>query len=560
MEKLWLKQYQDGVPETINPDEYTSIVEMFLTSCRDYAKKDAFVNLGCKLTFEEVEQLSAAFAAYCLNTLKLKKGDRLAIMMPNLLQYPIAMFGAMRAGLTVVNVNPLYTATELRHQLMDSGTACLVVVENFAKTVEEALPGTDVKQVIITRIGDLLSFPKSNIVNLVVKYIKKMVPDWNIPNTLAFNEVLKEGKKMTLTPPEISADDIAYLQYTGGTTGGAKGAILTHRNMVANVLQAEAWINPLVSSGQETIITALPLYHIFSLTANCLTFFCIGALNVLVTNPRDIPEFVKILSKYSFTAFTGVNTLFNALLKDPNFSKVDFSHLKLTLGGGMAVQRPVAERWAKVTGAPLLEAYGLTEASPAVCMNPMNLKAYNGSIGLPISSTEVSIWDEEGHELGINQPGELCIRGPQVMKGYWQRPEETSSTLTEDGWLKTGDIAEVDEKGFIKIVDRKKDMIVISGFNVYPNEVEEVIAQHEDVLEVAVIGVASPDSGEMVKAYVVTSGQGLTEKMIRDHCRKQLTAYKVPKQVEFRSELPKTNVGKIMRRALREEKENSRTS
>lgn len=552
MEKIWLKSYQKGVPAEINPDRYHSINEMFEEACEHFAEKNAFVNMGSFLKFRDLDEKTKAFAAYLQEKLKLKKGDRIALMMPNLLQYPIALYGALRAGLIVVNINPLYTARELEFQLQDSGTKTIVVVENFAHTVEKVLTSVQLSHVITTEIGDCFPFFKSKLVNFVVKYVKKMVPTWKIPGSISFREVLEQGKKLRFQKQNLKGDDIAFLQYTGGTTGIVKGAVLTHRNMVANMEQALAWVGPVIHPGNEIIITALPMYHIFSLTANCLTFMKLGALNVLITNPRDIKGFIKELGKYPFTAITGVNTLFNALLHDENFKKVNFSSLRLTLGGGMAVQRAVAEKWKKITQNPLLEAYGLTETSPAACINPMNLKDFNSSVGLPIPSTNISIRDDDGNELSINQSGELWIKGPQVMKEYWNRPEETKNVL-KDGWLRTGDVTTIDEQGFVRIVDRKKDMILVSGFNVYPNEVEDVIALMPGIKEVAVIGIPD-ESGERVKAFIVRNNGGdLTKEKIIDFCRTALTAYKVPKEVEFRKELPKTNVGKILRRALREE-------
>ena len=481
----------------------------------------------------------------------MEQGDRIAVMMPNVLQNPIAIFAILRAGFTVVNTNPLYTPRELEHQLSDSGAKAIIVMENFCCTLEEVIVKTPIQHVVTTQLGDLLKFPKSLIVNLVVKYIKKMVPAFSLPKAVKFKQALQIGSGKTRQKVSVSHDDLAFLQYTGGTTGVAKGAMLTHGNMVANMQQASAWIKDGVNDGEEVIITALPLYHIFSLTANCLTFMKVGALNYLITNPRDMPGFVKELQGLRFTAITGVNTLFNALMNTPGFEQIDFSHLKLSLGGGMAVQQPVAERWQKLTGSPLLEAYGLTETSPAVCINPLSLKQYNGAIGLPVPSTEVSVQDEDGNVLPQGEVGELCVRGPQVMKGYWQRPEETAKVLSSDGWLKTGDVAQMDEQGFFRIVDRLKDMILVSGFNVYPNEIETVIAGHEGVLEVGVIGEPDADSGEVVKAVVVRKNPELDEAMLIAHCREHLTGYKVPKIIEFREELPKTNVGKILRRELR---------
>jgi long-chain acyl-CoA synthetase len=552
----WLASYPAGVPAQIDADEFASIPEVLQTSIDKFRDKPAFTNLGKTLSYGEIDRLSAQFAAYLLGELKLKKGDRVAIMMPNCLQYPIATFGILRAGLTVVNVNPMYTPRELKHQLADSGAVAILVVDNFGRTVQEALPGTQVRHTIATGLGDLLGFPKGAIVNFVLRYVKKMVPDYDIPGAIRFNDVLTLGQRHELSQVAIAPDDIAFLQYTGGTTGVAKGAMLTHRNLVANMQQAGAWISTLVREGQETIITALPLYHIFSLTANGLVFMKIGGLNYLITNPRDMPGFVKELSKVKFTAITGVNTLFNGLLNTPGFDKLDFSHLRLTLGGGMAVQRAVAERWKQVTGVPLIEAYGLTETSPAACINPMDLPDYNGSIGLPVPSTDACVKDEDGRELPTGEIGELCIKGPQVMKGYWQRAEETTAVIDAEGWLHTGDMARMDERGFFYIVDRKKDMILVSGFNVYPNEIEDVVAMMPGVREVAAVGVPDDKSGEAVKVVIVRKDPGLTEEQVKAHAKANLTGYKLPRFVEFRDELPKTNVGKILRRELREPSQN----
>ena len=552
VEKIWLKEYGEGIPAEVDIHAFSSVKDIIEQSCEKFRDLPAFTNMGVTLTYADIDQQSRYFAAYLQKVAGLKKGDRVGIMMPNLLQYPVVLFGILRAGMTVVNVNPLYTPRELEHQLKDSGASAIVILENFATTLQEVLNTTPVNTVITTRIGDMLPFPKSAIVNLVVKYIKKMVPDWNIPGAINLKRALSEGKWQTLDDVEVTHEDIAFLQYTGGTTGVSKGAVLTHCNMVSNMQQAAAWLGSDLQEGREAIVTALPLYHIFSLTANCLVFMKLGGLNILITNPRDFAGFVKDLKKNPFTAITGVNTLFNALLNTPGFGEVDFSKLKLTLGGGMAVQRAVAEHWKKVTGVTLVEAYGLTETSPAACINPLNLKEYNGSIGLPIPSTEVAIQDEDGNELGLNEVGEICIRGPQVMRGYWNRPGETDKVLSADGWLRTGDMGKMDERGYIYIVDRKKDMILVSGFNVYPNEVEDIVAMHEGVLEVAAVGVPDERSGEVVKVFVVKKNPDLTEEELREHCKENLTGYKVPKFVEFRSELPKTNVGKILRRALRE--------
>ncbi|MGE5468128.1 MAG: long-chain-fatty-acid--CoA ligase FadD [Ignavibacteria bacterium] len=553
MDKVWLESYPQGVPADIDVDEFGSIGALFERSVAAYGPKSAYTNMGKSISYAELDRLTRDFAAYCQKVLQLPRGARIALMMPNVLQYPIAMFGALRAGYVVVNCNPLYTARELEHQLKDSGAEAIVIVENFAHVLQQVLPRTSIRHVITTALGDMLDFPKRPLVNMVVKHVKKMVPDWSITHAVPFRVALEQGARAAFDPVEVGHDDIAFLQYTGGTTGVSKGAMLTHRNIVANLQQAHAWIAPAVASGQELIVTALPLYHIFALTANCLTFLKIGATNLLITNPRDIPGFVKELGKYPFSVITGVNTLFNALLNNPDFAKLDFSKLKVTLGGGMAVQKSVAEKWKQVTGTPLLEAYGLTETSPAVTINPLNLPEYNGSIGLPVSSTEVAIRDPEGRDVPLGQSGELCVRGPQVMKGYWNRPEETSNVIMRDGFLRTGDVAVMDEKGFVRIVDRQKDMILVSGFNVYPNEVEAVVAMHPGVLEVAAVGVSDERSGEAVKIFVVRKDPALTAEALIAHCRENLTGYKVPHRVEFRNELPKTNVGKILRRALRDE-------
>ncbi|KON80146.2 long-chain-fatty-acid--CoA ligase [Azoarcus sp. PA01] len=554
MEKIWLQSYPPGVPAEIDPTEFSSIGDLFSRSVRQFGDRIAYINMGKGVSYAELDRLSAGFAGYLQGALKLPKGARVALMMPNMLQYPIAMFGVLRAGYVVVNVNPLYTARELEHQLRDSGADTIVIVENFASTLEQVLPKVRMTHIVVTSLGEMLGFPKSLVVNLVVRHVKKLVPSWNLPGHVSFSAALSRGAAFPLEPVSVGHDDIAFLQYTGGTTGVAKGAVLTHGNIIANLQQAHAWIGPFVHEGEEIIITALPLYHIFSLTANCLTFFKLGATNVLITNPRDIPGFIKELAKYKFTAITGVNTLFNALLNNPDFAKLDFSRLHIALGGGMAVQQQVADRWRRVTGKPLIEAYGLTETSPAVTINPLDLPAFNHSIGLPVSSTEVSIRGDDGSEMPLGQPGELCVRGPQVMREYWNRPEDTANVFTPDGFLRTGDIATIDEKGFVRIVDRKKDMILVSGFNVFPNEIEDVVASHPGVLEVAAVGVPDERTGEAVKVFVVRKDPSLTRETIIAHCRESLTAYKVPRLVEFRDELPKTNVGKILRRLLRDGK------
>lgn len=549
--KPWLKSYPVGVPELINPDQYASIVELVDDSCSRFADKPAFTSMGRSITFAEYEQLARDFAAYLQNVAGLQKGDRIALMMPNVLQYPIALYAALRAGLTVVNTNPLYTARELEHQLSDSGARAIVILENFAHTLEEVLDQTKLEHVIVTGVGDQLHWPKSTLANLVVRHVRKQVPSWDIPSAVRFNKALQLGRYQSFTAVPTHHEDIAFLQYTGGTTGVAKGAMLTHRNMVANVLQSESWIGTAARVGQDTIVTALPLYHIFALTANWIVFVKLGAQNVLIVNPRDFAAFVSELRKFRFTYISGVNTLFNALLNTPGFSEVDFSALRITLGGGMAVQRSVAEHWKRVTGKVLTQAWGLTETSPAACINPFGLD-FNGSIGLPISSTEVSIRDDDGNELGIDKVGEICVRGPQVMRGYWNRPDETAKVMFGD-WLRTGDIGRMDADGFVFIEDRKKDMILVSGFNVYPNEVESVIAAHPGVLEVAAVAQPDERSGEVVAVFVVRKDPQLTEQAVIDFAREQLTGYKVPRRVHFRTELPKTNVGKILRRALRDE-------
>jgi long-chain acyl-CoA synthetase len=549
----WLESYPEGVPAEIDLTGYSSILDIFNESIEKFADQTAYVNFDRELSYRDLEQRTRDFAAW-LQSKGLRKGDRIALMMPNILQYPIAIFGALRAGLVVVNTNPMYTARELKHQLNDSGARAIVVVDNFAHVLEKIRGDVGVEQIITTQIGDLLGFPKSLLINFALKYVKKAVPGFNLPGAARFTDVLTQGAKLTLEPVEYELDDIAFLQYTGGTTGVAKGAMLTHRNLVANMLQAKAWMIPAgVGQDTETVITALPLYHIFALTANCLVYMAMGGVNVLITDPRNMSAFIETLKKVPFTFIPGVNTLFNGLLNEPEFTKLDFSTLKGALGGGMAVQRAVAEKWLEVTGTPLIEAYGLTETSPAACINPMDIEGFNGCIGLPISSTECGIMNDQGALLDQGEVGELVIRGPQVMKGYWQRPEETAKVMTEDGWLRTGDIALMTEDGFFKIVDRKKDMILVSGFNVFPNEIEDVIALHPKVLEVAVIGVPDAKSTEAVKAFVVKSDPSLTEEELRAHCKEELTGYKRPRHIEFRDELPKSNVGKILRRELRDE-------
>ena len=553
MEKIWLKEYPPGVPAEIDLNEFTSVKDILEKSCQRFADSPAYSNMGVTLRYRDIDRLSRNFAAF-LQGLGLGKRDRVAIMMPNVLQYPVALFGVLRAGMVVVNVNPLYTPRELEHQLNDSGAAVIVIVENFAHTLQQVLDKTMVKTVVMTQLGDLFPFPKRTLVNFVVKYLKKRVPAWKIPAAVPFRRALRAGAGQTLTDVPLNRDGLAFLQYTGGTTGVSKGAMLTHGNLVANLQQASAWLSSVSTPGKEIIVTALPLYHIFSLTVNGLTFMKAGGHNVLITNPRDMPGFVKELGKIRFTAITGVNTLFNGLLGTPGFDRLDFGALKLSMAGGMAVQRAVAENWRQVTGTPLIEGYGLTETSPLVTGNPLAVKEYNGSIGLPLPSTELSIRDDEDRELGIgqDQAGEICIRGPQVMRGYWNRPEETAKIMTRDGFLRTGDVGYVDERGYVRIVDRKKDMILVSGFNVYPNEIEDVVALHPGVLEVAAVGVPDERSGEVVKIVVVRKDPALSAEALIDHCRQHLTGYKVPRRIEFRTELPKSNVGKILRRLLRD--------
>ena len=552
VEKVWLKHYPPGAPAEIDMSQYQSLRHMLDSSFTRYRDLPAFINMGATLTYADIDQQSRYFAAYLQKVVGLQKGDRVAIMMPNLLQYPVALTGVLRAGLIVVNVNPLYTARELEHQLKDSGAKAIVILENFATTLQKIIGKTDVTTVVTTRIGDMLPFPKSALVNFVIKNIKKMVPEWDIPGSISFHKAIGDGKWQTLDEVELSQDDVAFLQYTGGTTGVSKGAALTHGNMIANFLQLKNWAGEMFSEGQEVAICALPLYHIFSLTVNCLLFMNLGGVNVLITNPRDMKAFVKELGKHRFTAITGVNTLFNGLLNTEGFSSLDFGHQKFALGGGMAVQRVVAERWRQVTGKGLTQGYGLTEASPVTHANILGAPQFTGAIGLPLPSTDAKIVDEAGDEVALGEVGELCVKGPQVMKGYWNRPDETAKQLSPDGWLRTGDMARMDDTGYFHIVDRKKDMILVSGFNVYPNEVEDVIAMHPGVLEVAAIGVPSEHSGEAVKIVVVKKNPDVTERDLIEFAEKELTGYKVPKIVEFRTELPKTNVGKILRRALRD--------
>lgn len=553
MNKVWLKHYDKGVPAEISESEYRSLADYLDKNFKKYANSPAFSNMGYSLTYAEIDQKSRDFAAYLQNTLGLKKGDRFAIMLPNLLQYIIAMFGAIRAGLVVVNVNPLYTTRELAHQLKDSGAKALLVLANFAHVAQLAIPQSEVEHVIITRIGDVLPRIKGALVNFVVRYVKKMEPSWHIPNVHYYRQIQKEGAELTFTPVDITPYDVAYLQYTGGTTGVSKGAILTHHNLLANIAQLLAWVKPFLCEDKpEIMVTALPLYHIFSLTVNCWTFFQVGASNNLITNPRDIPAFIKEIKNLKFTTTTGVNTLFNALVNNPAFAEVDFSHLRFVISGGMTLQKAVAEKWKQITGVNLIEGYGLTEASPVVSAPPMTTKNYTGSIGLPLPSTECAVMDDDG-EVEQGKEGELCVRGPQVMQGYWNRPDATNKVISHDGWLRTGDIARMDEKGYFYIVDRQKNMIVVSGFNVYPNEIEEVVSQMPEVSEVAAIGIPDSRTGERIKLFVVKKVESLTKEEVIAHCYRELTRYKVPKDVEFREDLPKTNVGKILHRKLREE-------
>ena len=550
MEKIWLNHYDSRVAPEIDPDRYASIIDILDESVAKYGEKNAYINMGQTISFSELDSLSRQFAAYLMNN-GFKPGDAIAIMMPNLLQYPVALFGILRAGMTVVNVNPLYTARELKHQLNDSQAKAIIIVENFAHTLDKVVADTGIQEVLLTSLADMLPAPKRWVVNFVVKHVKKMVPSYSLSGAKSFMSALKAGEKLTYERPEINNQDLAFLQYTGGTTGVSKGAMLTHRNMIANLEQVSGLLSTVITPGKDLVVTALPLYHIFALLANCLLFLKFGCPNLLITNPKDMPGFVKELEKYPFAILPGVNTLFNGLLNTPGFSDLDFSNFKFGLGGGMAVQRPVAEKWQKVTGTVLLEGYGLTECSPVVAVNPPQLEAYKGAIGLPVPSTDIMLIDDNGNEVGVGESGELWVKGPQVMKGYYNRPE-ASDEILKDGWLATGDIARCDEEGYFYIVDRKKDMILVSGFNVFPNEIEEVAAMHDAVLEVAAIGVPHDVSGEVVKLFIVRKDDSLTAEAVITHCRTHLTGYKVPKHVEFKEELPKTNVGKILRRELRD--------
>ena len=551
MDKVWLRNYPEGVPAEADIDAYDSIVALFEESVRRFGDRPAYSNFGVTITYRELDERARALAGY-LQGLGLEPGDRVAIMMPNLLANPVAIFGVLLAGLTVVNTNPLYTARELEHQLTDSEARAIVIVENFASVLADVIGRTRVEHVVLVRMGDGLGFPKSALINFVVRRVKKMVPAFHLPDAIRFPRALEEGRGKPLRPSEAGRDDVAFLQYTGGTTGVAKGATLSHGNVVSNLQQTSSWIGGSFEPGQEVFVTALPLYHIFSLVANCLTGMKYGALNVLITNPRDMPAFVKIIAGLKFSVITGVNTLYNGLLNTPGFESVDFSRLKLAVGGGMAMQRAVADRWREVTGVPVVEAYGLTETSPAAVANRLDQTEFTGAIGLPLPSTDISIRDDDGNEVGFDTPGELCVHGPQVMQGYWGRPDATAEVLSDDGWLRTGDMAIIDEEGYLRIVDRKKDMIIVSGFNVYPNEIEDVVALHPGVLEVGAVGVPDEKSGEAPKIVVVKKDPDLTSEALIEHCREQLTGYKVPRHVEFRDELPKTNVGKVLRRELRD--------
>lgn len=560
MERLWVKNYP--AESRMDPDTLalSSLVEMLEKAVREHPDRPAYVNMGQVLTYRKLEERSRAFAAYLQNELKLERGERVALMMPNLLQYPIALFGVLRAGLVVVNVNPLYTPRELEHQLKDSGATAIVVVSNFASTLEKVVFNTDVKHVILTRMGDQLSFGKRTLVNFIVKYIKKLVPKYKLPHAVTFREVLRIGKYRQYIRPEIGKKDLAFLQYTGGTTGVAKGAMLTHGNMIYNIAQAKWLAEPFVKAGKNRYATIiLPMYHVFSLTVNALLFIDFGLTGVLITNPRDLPNLIKELKRYRPIAITGVNTLFNSLLHQEELKEVDFSQLRLTVGGGVSVQKAVAQRWFEVTGCHILEGYGMTECSPLIACNPANFAGHAGKIGVPVPDTDIKIMDDNGNEVGLNQPGELWVKGAQVMQGYWNKPEETAAVL-KDGWMATGDIVEMDDDYQLRIVDRKKDMIIVSGFNVYPNEVEDVIMLNPKVKEAAVIGIPHPVSGEIIKAVVAKKDESLTRDELRKHCRKYLTGYKIPKEIEFREELPKSNVGKILRRVVREEELAKRAS
>lgn len=551
MEKPWLEHYDDDVAETINPSQYSSIVELLLESCERNKRHTAMTQMGSDLSFARLEKLSRHVATYLQQVLDLQPGDRIAIMLPNILQYPVFLLAALRAGLVVVNVNPLYTATEIHQQLTDASVKATVVLENFAATLAEALEHLPLEYVIVTGIGDLMGGLKGALINFAVKHIKHMVPKYNIESAVTLKEVLRVGKSLTFHNVLVQPDDLAFLQYTGGTTGVPKGAMLTHRNIIANVMQVSTWVGKHAEAGKDTALAALPFYHIYSLTVCCFSFLFLGVRCLLIANPRDLDDFMATLQRDPVTIFAGLNTLFNAMMNHPKIAKLDFSGLHYSVAGGMPTTHDVAERWEKLTGVPLIEGYGLTEASPVVSVNPLGSKHFNGSVGLPLPSTEVSIRDDNGQELSSGEIGELWVRGPQVMKGYWHRPDMTKEVIDSEGWLHTGDIARLDEKGFIYLVDRKKDMIIVSGFNVYPTEIEDVIAELPDVLEVAVVGVPDDQTGEAVKAFIVANEEGVDEDEITEHCRKFLTAYKIPHLFEFRDELPKSNVGKVLRKDLR---------
>lgn len=553
MEKIWFDNYPPNAEKTIDVTKYESLVEMFEAAVKRHPDMPAYINMGQVLTFRKLEERSRAFAAYLQNELRLEKGDRVALMMPNLLQYPIALFGALRAGLVIVNVNPLYTPRELEHQLNDSGAKAIVIVSNFAATLEKVVFNTQVEHVILTRMGDQLSFGKRTLVNFVVKYIKKLVPKYKLPHAVSFREALSIGKQRQYVKPNLESSDLAFLQYTGGTTGVAKGAMLTHANMVANVFQAKWVAEPLLKDAKVRVAAIpLPMYHVFALSVNCLLFIELGVTGLLITNPRDIPGFVKELKKQRIVALCGVNTLFNALLNNEHFKEVDFSALRLSVGGGAAIQGAVAKRWFETTGCHIIEGYGMTECSPLIAASRWDSTEHTGSIGVPVPNTDIRIMDDTGNEVSIGERGELWVKGPQVMKGYWNRPEDTAEVL-HDGWMATGDIVEMGQDLNLRIVDRKKDMIIVSGFNVYPNEIEDVVAHNPKVNEVVAVGVPHPISGEIIKIFVTKKDESLTREELRSYCRQFLTGYKIPKEIEFRDELPKTNVGKILRRVLRDE-------
>ena len=551
MKRFWLDSYPKNIADDINIDEFSSVPDVLAQACKNYPNSIAYSNFGTTMTFAEVNASSLQFADFLQNTLQLKKGDSIAIMLPNILQYPIALFAAMRLGIIVINVDPLYTTRELIHQLNDARVETILFLENFGDTVAEAMPKTQLKRVISTKVGDCLNFPSSIIINSVLRYFKKAIPSFYIPKLIRFKKALKNGDKSRVVDAELNHDDILFLQYTGGTTGVAKGAILTHGNLVANMLQSRAWIGSTLTAGNDVIVAPLPIYHIFSMTANILTMMSLGCTNLLITNPKDFVGFVKILKKNKFHSITGVNTLYRKLMNVDGFKDVDFSSLKLTLSGGMSVTRDVADDWKKITGTPIIEAYGLTETSPAATINPLDLKEYNGFIGLPLPSTLIQIKDEDDNDLGIDAEGELCIKGPQVTKGYWRRPDESKKAFTKDGYFRTGDYATINAKGYVKILDRKKDMILVSGFNVFPNEIEAILMLHPDIVEAAAIAIPSPSSGEAVKVFIVKRKDSLTEEVVNAYCRKQLTAYKCPKEIVFMDELPKSNVGKVLRKNLR---------